>query len=1384
LSIGEDPSLITIEHLLFGSTEGDNRSILETRFKQLMSSFDGAPTLAPDPNQYASRADLRASFNVVEIPNARDWTPHENQTTRVFEAVARRGVVGNAPLASSLCLPLPNNENLALKLETIAAFGVAAALFVANKWGLGESGTLTTARAIGTALRHLASINERDLLRAIPDFSLEPAILFPILAAQRKASKKAGNVPQALKLLSELDDKLRFHTRPKHAAGRGVGRVVTKSTSRKLIGTSGSYIDMDAPPKQKKAKNKRQARPPNDEGAGPVVPQAPPEPTENVDPQTEPTHPIVDAPPREPPFRTDPPETPIMVPLVKPGVGNRRPIQRVEKDEADFATETKPRVGSERGYGDDEPKRLFRAPMRTIRGSAPKQHPPSDGLVETSDALWHGRAKAIAHNIVRREHFLPCATDFVTLPEGAAIFRNLIETLENLAGSEAESEAAFEVLLVLLLGRTRSQISAFQSASFDDRIQNWSNNADEVALSIALDLPDKNITKLDQDFLLPLPAHALLLQFPDHIQKGVRALIVSQSNLFRTDEAFYVALKVATQVIGRPITEAMLARFLPAYFAADSTDKALSGWILGDRLRDKPMLSYARYPISAYQAKFESAARALGQASVQLTEPDRESELGTALVPAPESLTALFFAMRQDINSLTKEINPDYIAVHNNLTIYVVTLLMLATGHRPVRDPFDCIASFDVEHGICFISDKEIRGSNSARWVFLPQIARDQLTAYLEHLDRLSVLGASDQHPIGNRAGDALNGRRTLFFLFRGLDEFRVSPATLLEEMKDVWALQANWPRHTLRALILKGFEPEIIDAIMGHDGDGVGHLSADSGIAWASLKGAAEHINQFFVRHEMEVAHGLTAGRGWSLRLPELLPPSKTEGRALKKRNREVLDFEIRQAVDNALVEAGLFTRLSLRKVEPTTTLIDQWDGLVARIAAGIESGTIPSGKTQAYSHLAVRARQMAELSGRDLKVPSAPFSIPTPASLYTETMTQASQAIAAWHAAFVVQLEGLQEGEPTNSKMRALALYSAITNGFLFKPNGIVALELQLRQGRVDFMTTPDDQVVILLPILVVRGACNWADGDQGFEYVSFIPDALTLNLIVRTLETAQGVGDIEPPNQLDKQVMRKAIFKLIATTLFENSLDAPKAIASLRALCDTGFVPLEVHGLKVPQGLRCALNGKNQSFGPDPIALALLCNQEPEPRYKTYVPSVCDETRTTKSDGEQARPDWQRYADALQRMLAFNATTANDRQKGKAVVGELEALLAFPFDGSHARLLVEWLYELLSRFKRKYSTFRRYVSPLLGLYLTEFDGVDLQSLDGDDLLEHYTNIIDQKRSPISQAYVANRLAQLHRFGVHKGHWGLAPLSEQLGDDASSIMLRSYEFAMAFPI
>lgn len=1372
--------LITIHGLLFGQTDGEDSAALQARFRQLTASFSGAPTLAPDLNQYVSRADLGRALQAVETPNAKVRAPHENELARVYSRVTKRGIVGNSPLAPLLSLPAPASDALAQKLEEIAAFGLGAAIFVAQQWGLEEGGSLTTARAVGTALRHLASPDNRNLLASLPDFKLEPAVLFPLLNAQRKAALKNGDLPQALKLLTELDDKLRFNARAKHAKGRGTARVMQKKTSRKLVGGLSRFVELDAPkrvakpsPKVRRAKSPKQI----EQSDALTTSDAPLVPLPNGD-TIDAVEPVIDGAsetqlraPKDP-IPTDPAEGTIFIPLSRPRANNRQSIPRSETDEDGFETEIKERIGSERFYNDDEPEKQLRMPMRTIRHAGGRQQRPRDGLTSVSDPLWQTQSRTVAHNMVRREHFLPCSPDFVTFVEASAIYEILLNELKSTSQSAGVTDGIVEVLLVLILGRSRAEIAALNGQTSNQRPETWLVSDDETLFSTKLILPSKNITALDADFLLAFPSHELLLRLPMEIQQALKDIRSNPMPLFRGNDDFEIALKSATASIGRPITEAMLSRFLPAHCASLGIDKAVSGWILAERPRDRPMLSYARFPEVEAQLGHQEILVSIGS-SASVHDLDKASrELGTQLVPAPESLTALFENLKLDIEEVRRQSSHDFVTLHNNFTLYVVTLLMLATGHRPVRDPFDRISSFDLEHGLCFIADKEVRGSSSARALFLPDLAQRQLLAYIQHLDRLGVEAGTDHRPLAKRAHEALNGQRTLFFFFRGHEDFAVSPASLLEEMKDVWALQPNWPRHTLRALIGQNVDPEVLDAIMGHDGDGFGHQSADSGIALSSLKKASEQINEELLGLDIEVATGLVASRNWIPRLPELLPAIKVEGRALKKLNRERVDLDIKLAVDGALIDAGLFIKLSDRKVEPNIDAVGKWDDLIGRVANGIEISNISSGKQQAYLHLEKRAQQMVDASGTDLKIPAKPFSIPTPPALYSEGTIMAAQAMGAWRAAFSDKLQAALKTKGTPAQWRALALYSAITNGFLLRSEAVVALEAQLRRGAIDFVVGPHNWLCIRLNCPVQAGACNWVEGEQGFNSITFIPDPVTAELMARALETVDPTTPATLEPIVDSRKLKKAIFSFLSGTLFLGRAEPPKTISTLDQLCAAGFIPLEASGFEISQALRAALMGKNQTFGPDPIAMAHICGFEPE-AADTRTPYLSSQRKRAEGIEDHAPPNWQRYADALQRLLTLDAGFENSKSKKKAVCDELERLLAFPSDGTHARLLIEWLHELFTIRNRKYSTFRRYVSPILFLYLTEFDGVNLHDLDGDDFVEHYTNIIDQKRSPISQNYTANRLAQLHNFGVSKRTWRLAPLSEPLGDDIDGLLV-----------
>jgi integrase len=1384
----------SIEDWLFGDIEGENRRALESRFRQLQSRFSSAPTTTPDQNQFATRADLGAAFAEIKLQTVETRVPHANDLARVYVTVVKRGIVGSTPLAALLCLPQPNNEVLAEKLESITAFALGAALFIANKWGVDELGSLTTARAIGTALRHLATEEERDLLHSLPDFTLEPALLLPALVEQRLKAKQAGSIPQALKLLSELKDKLRFETKPKHAAGRGKGKIVVNRSSRKLVAAASSAVNLDelTPTKrvkrQKKPQSPLQTEPQEAKPADPTI--APNEPdTERVVTGDD-DKPEIEAAPEPPPDtpqdtdEVDPRAPNIRSPsirLTKPNLRYRRPARRAEPHEQGFDSDTKMRSGADQFFDKDEPDKKLRGPMRVIRPIGPKQAGGKDGLVSTSEPLWHGRTRTIAPNMIRREHYLPCAPDFVTLIEAKAIAAGLLAKLEN----DPSDVVALQVLLVLLLGRSRSEILAMDVHGSNQVADKWLRIDGRVAFSTQLVLPDKGILPADFEFLFPSPKSNLHLNLPSQIQKALNADGQPVAPLFLTSDDFEETLKAATAQIGRPITEAMLSRALPAHCAAMNLDKAISGWILAERPRDRPMMSYARFVETQVQLPHEALLKRLGlDVEIDLIEPT-VAELGTALVPEPESLTALFEMLKRDLDQL-KKVNPyNLIAIHNDLTLYVVTLLMLATGHRPVRDPFDRISSFDFEHGLCFIADKEIRGSSSARVVFLPMFAKYQLLAYLEHLDRLCVEGVLRFPHLAKRAAGALNGERTLFFFARAHEDFAVSPSSLLEEMKAVWSLQPNWPRHTLRALLAKNVEPEVLDAIMAQDGNGFGHQTADSGIPLSALKTAAEQINKALTDLDIKIARGLQAGQYWKLALPPLQPPITLEGRALRKTNRDIIDFQIRQAVDDALVKSGLFTQVSWRKIAPEVALVGRWDALIGQVAAGIEASTYLPNKMHAYQHLAACARQMADAAQVDLKVPSPPFSVATPPSLYTETTVISAQAIETWQSGFAQQLSGFDFSQASAPQLIGLALYSAITNGFLLNPDAVVALGQQLESGRLDYLIAPDQRLCLRLKVPILSGACNWVEGDQGSLIISFFPDPITLELIHKTCAAVtQAASVLENTDRATEGSQSTTRTQALRTT-FDRIHDAifpanqspssppPSRIKSLIELCAVGYVPLEANGFAIPQGLRAALSGRNQTFGPDPIALAHICGIEPDCEAGKTSLSPKFETIEPQDAQEAAPPNWQRYVDSLQMLITLHATKQSDRQKKKVVVEELERLLAFPFDASHARLLIEWLHDLLTRYRRKYSTFRRYVSPILLLYLTEFDQIDLRALDGDDFVDHYENIIDQKRSPISQAYVANRLAQLHRFGVRKGHWRLAPLSEPLGDEIEDLQV-----------
>lgn len=193
---------------------------------------------------------------------------------------------------------------------------------------------------------------------------------------------------------------------------------------------------------------------------------------------------------------------------------------------------------------------------------------------------------------------------------------------------------------------------------------------------------------------------------------------------------------------------------------------------------------------------------------------------GSQLIVKPEAVSALFAHL-----ALKAQTNRDDIAeFHNAYTFYILHLLNFATGHRPVRDPFDDLEHIDLANKKIFISDKESRQtSTSARVLRLPEIAIQQLNLYIEHLKELQLRLCVINPNAANAVARTLAGKNRLLFLFEENDSGSyqiqpLSPKAVQEYLGALFNIPANWHRHYLRTFLSRSTVPgELIDAWMGH---------------------------------------------------------------------------------------------------------------------------------------------------------------------------------------------------------------------------------------------------------------------------------------------------------------------------------------------------------------------------------------------------------------------------------------------------------------------------------------------------------------------------------------------------------------------------------------
>lgn len=232
---------------------------------------------------------------------------------------------------------------------------------------------------------------------------------------------------------------------------------------------------------------------------------------------------------------------------------------------------------------------------------------------------------------------------------------------------------------------------------------------------------------------------------------------------------------------------------------------------------------------------------------------------GSQLFVKQQAVSALFAHLAAKVSS-----SRGIAEFHNAYTFYILHLLNLATGHRPVRDAFDDLSHIDLLNKKIFISDKESRQTaSSARVLALPEAAIQQIKLYLEHLENIQLLLHSINPELADAVEMTLSGTSRLLFLLNEneLGSYQIhplAPKDTKEYLGALFDIPTNWHRHFLRTSLAQHNVPgELIDSWMGHAKIGQEGYSRYSGLSMQGLDKIADIIDQIMKGLDVKPLHG-----------------------------------------------------------------------------------------------------------------------------------------------------------------------------------------------------------------------------------------------------------------------------------------------------------------------------------------------------------------------------------------------------------------------------------------------------------------------------------------------------------------------------------------------
>jgi len=266
-----------------------------------------------------------------------------------------------------------------------------------------------------------------------------------------------------------------------------------------------------------------------------------------------------------------------------------------------------------------------------------------------------------------------------------------------------------------------------------------------------------------------------------------------------------------------------LAAALSAELTYQTRDPLIITTLAGDLKNEPPVLMYYRV---LKHDELSQVYQKTTDSLLNIPEDLLGFDFGSS-TELPGNVKGLVDGITAKLKSKLNRYPADIIQSHNAFMYFTLTMMLFATGHRPVRDPFCWWDELDVNYEGSLISDKVVSLRHEYRYQVIPKIAQAQLRTYRRHLRQLGARLYRDKslkrQQLGVTILSCLEGSSKNMPVFFEIDElgvkyFSVTQKSLQTYWQQFTELPTNAGRSVMCQLLVDNGVPSgIVELYLGH---------------------------------------------------------------------------------------------------------------------------------------------------------------------------------------------------------------------------------------------------------------------------------------------------------------------------------------------------------------------------------------------------------------------------------------------------------------------------------------------------------------------------------------------------------------------------------------